>query len=367
MPKQERAGLHERVAAWLEASPGAQDETIGHHLGEAYRHRAELGRVGEHERALAAGAAQRLVDAGDAALLRGDSPAGARLLERAASLLQYEETARSELLPALGAALFEAGRLSDAARILDEAIALAPEARLRARAQVERELVRLEAETSGGTAHASRVLEAVTPVLETAGDDYGQSRVWLLRGQLAWNAGRVEDADAAWHEATESARRAGNQRGLFEVIGWRALADVLGPTPVDTAIRRCDEFRLLVRGSPIATASTINPLALLHAMKGEFEIADPLLKQAREILQELGGLSSGVSHLEAWVRLLAGQPAVAEERLQADVQTLSSMSGAGVLATTTPCSRRPSTPKGACTRPANCAKGPTIWRRRTTR
>jgi DNA-binding SARP family transcriptional activator len=335
MPKQQRAGLHERVAHWLEEQPGAPNETIGHHLGEAYRNLAEIGRVGEPEQALAAAAAKRLTAAADAALLRGDAPAGARLLERAESLLESDDAARSELLPALGASLFEAGRMTDATRVLDEAIARAPDPRLKARAQVERELVRLETEPSAGSENARRVIAAVTPVFEREGDEYGQSRVWLLRGQLAWNAGRVESADGAWHEATESARRAGDRRGLFEVIGWRALAAVLGPTPVDEAIRRCEEFRELVRASPFATAATVNPLAFLHAMKGEFDVADQLLTQAGAILQELGGLSSGVSHLEAWVRLLAGQPALAEAPLRAGAETLSSMSGAGVLATTT--------------------------------
>jgi ATP/maltotriose-dependent transcriptional regulator MalT len=225
--------------------------------------------------------------------------------------------------------------MTDATRVLDEAIAEASDPRLRARAQVERELVRLETETSVGTGQARRVTDAVMPVLEREADEHGQSRAWLLRGQLAWNLGRAESADEAWREAAESARRAGDQRQLFEVIGWRALAAVLGPAPVDEAIRRCEEFRALVGASPFATASTLNPLALLHAMKGEFEIAEGLLAQASEMLHELGGLGSSVSHLEAWARLLAGQPALAEQSLRADVETLSAMSEGGALATTT--------------------------------
>jgi DNA-binding SARP family transcriptional activator len=335
MPKQQRAELHERVADWLEASPGAQDETIGHHLGEAYRHRTELGRAGEHERGLAAAAAQRLAAAADAALLRGDAPAGARLLERAESLLESDDAARSELLPALGAALFEAGRMADATRVLDEAIARAQEPRLRARAQIERELVRLDTETGAGTEGARRVTDAVLPVLERDRDAYGQSRGWLLRGRLAWDAGCVSNADEAWRAAAQHAGRATDQRELFAVIGWRAIAAVLGPTPVDEAIRRCERFRALVHASPFATASTLNPLALLHAMKGEFEIAERILKQAGEVLENLGGLSSGYSHLEAWVRLLASQPEMAEGLLRADVETLSSMSEGSALATTT--------------------------------
>ncbi|MDQ5834897.1 MAG: adenylate/guanylate cyclase domain-containing protein, partial [Actinomycetota bacterium] len=304
-------------------------------LSEAYRHLCELGPVGERERSLAAAAAEWLAAAGGAALLRGDPPAGARLLERAVSLLEFDDAARGELLPELGASLFDAGRMEDATRVLDEAIARAPEQRLEARAQVERELVRLETEPSVGTEDARRVTDAVLPLLERENDDYGQCRVWLLRGQLAWNAGRVLTADEAWSEAAESARRAGDLRALYEVIGWRATAAVLGPTPVDEAIRRCEEFRELVHESQFTTAATINALALLHAMKGESEIAGHLLEEASEILHELGSLSAGWSHLVALVRLLAGQPALAEAPLRADIQTLSSVSGGSALATTT--------------------------------
>jgi len=341
LPKQRRAELHEQVAHWLQAARGvadesvAENETLGYHLGEAYLYRAELGPVGEREQALAKEAAGLLAEAADAALLRGDPHAGAHLLERAASLLESDPAACGELLPALGAALFEAGRMSDAARVLDEAIARAPDPRLRARAQVGRELVRLETETSVGMDQARSVIDAVMPLLEDEGDDYGLSRVWLLRGRLAWELGHVADADVAWCESAESLGRAGRRRELFEVIGWRGLAAVLGPTPVDEAIARCEEFRELVRPSPIATASTLNPLAVLHAMKGEFDVAEELLREAGEMLYELGGIGSGVSHLEAWVRLLAGEPGLAETQLRADVETLSSMNADDALATTT--------------------------------
>jgi DNA-binding SARP family transcriptional activator len=335
LPKQRRAELHEQVAEWLQARPGAEDETLGHHLGEAYRCRAELGVVGERERALARAAADRLSAAADAALLRGDAPAGARLLERAASLLEGDAAARGELLPTLGEALYEAGRMNDAARVLEEAIERAPELRLRVRAQVERELLRLETETTVGTEQAQSVLDDVMPLLESEGDDYGRCRVWMLHAQLAWHAGHVRSADEAWREAAESARRADSTRDFFDVIGWRAFAAALGPTPVDEAIRRCEEFRELVRASPIATASTLNPLAVLHAMKGEFEIAERFLEQGTDLLRELRGVGSGFFHLGAWLRLLAGKPALAEARLRADLETLSSMHAGGALATST--------------------------------
>jgi hypothetical protein len=76
--------------------------------------------------------------------------------------------------------------------------------------------------------------------------------VWSLRAQAAWLAGHVGEAEAAWREAGECARQAGEERELFESMGWRATAAVVGPTPVDDAIRRCEEFRARVAASPVA-------------------------------------------------------------------------------------------------------------------
>ena len=135
LPKQQRAELHERLARWMESRPSAADETVGYHLAEAHRYRTELGESGGHVQALAWAAAERLAAAADTTLLRGDHAAGARLLERVATLLEGDDAARGELLPVLGAALFEAGRMADATRVLDGAIAAAPEPRLLARAR----------------------------------------------------------------------------------------------------------------------------------------------------------------------------------------------------------------------------------------
>jgi DNA-binding SARP family transcriptional activator len=316
LPKQRRAQLHEHVARWHAAQPAPDDATVGHHLAEAYGYGAELGAA---DHALAGEAAERLAAAADAALLRSDAATGARLLERAAALLDWYPEARAELLPALGAALFEA-RMIGAVRVLDEAVAAAPGTRLRARAQVERELVRLEIEPSAGTAPALAVADTALEAL--ADDDYGQCRLWFLRGRIAWDAGTAAAADAAWERAVACAGQAGARREQFEFIGWRALMAALGPIPAHEAIPRCRAFGEVVADSPLATASVLNPLALLHATQGDFETADRLLGEAGAILRELGGRTAGVSHLEAAVRLLAGQPELAEAALRRDLEQL---------------------------------------------
>jgi hypothetical protein len=267
-------------------------------------------------------------------MARGDPFAASTLLERAISLAD-DDVVRGGLLPALGSSLFEAGRMTDATRVLDDAIARAPEERLQAQAQIEREFVRLEVETSAGVEQARRVSDAVFPVLKHAGDDYGEYRLWLLRAQVAWLTGHVHRADLAWCRAADCARRAGRERELFYVLGWRAIAAVLGPTPVDEAIARCEEFRERVAPSRFAVAWMSNALAVLHAMKGEFVLAERFVHDANETLDQLGGLSSSVSHQEALVRLLAGQPALAEVPLRAGIDRLTPMGGGGLLATTT--------------------------------
>ena len=44
--------------------------------------------------------------------------------------------------------------------------------------------------------------------------------------------GQVAKADEAWRRGAELARRAGDERELFEILAWRASAAPIGPTPV---------------------------------------------------------------------------------------------------------------------------------------
>src|SRR5204862_7047514 len=113
--------------------------------------RRELGESTEATAQLAARASAHLGAAGVRAAQRDDPSAASTLLERAAALVEPDDAARGPLLPALGASLFEAGRLTDAIGVLDQAIARATEPRWKARAAIEREFVRLEAQARVGT------------------------------------------------------------------------------------------------------------------------------------------------------------------------------------------------------------------------
>ena len=163
MPKRVRADLHERVAGWLKTRSHVRDETLGYHLEQAFGLRREIGATAERDRALAAEAVDRLSTAARAALVRGDAAAGARLLERAAALLDQDDPARTELLCALGSALIEAGRLEEAGPLLTAAIERAElegDARLESRARVDQQHLRLHEGTIGGHDEARAVVLA---------------------------------------------------------------------------------------------------------------------------------------------------------------------------------------------------------------
>jgi DNA-binding SARP family transcriptional activator/tetratricopeptide (TPR) repeat protein len=337
MPKQSRAELHEKMANQLKATASPQAEVVGYHLERAYRFSAELAPVGGRERALATQAAEWLDMAARAAFLRGDPSGGAGLLERAVSLFAPDDPRRSALLPHLGRALFEAGRLRDAERVLDDAIQHAraegvPE--LTALASVERQRVLIQQGCAWSVDEAEHVADTAIEVLDASGDALGQCRAWCLRAIVKWILGRLSDADQAWTQAAEHAQRAGNTRELFEILCWRASAAAWGPTPVDAAIQTCNQIRDQVASSPVALASALHPLAVLHAMKGDFAPARALIREADAILNDLGRLESTVSHHEATVELLAGEPGTAESKLLIGYHKLSAMGERSLLATT---------------------------------
>ncbi|HWT23783.1 MAG TPA: BTAD domain-containing putative transcriptional regulator, partial [Solirubrobacteraceae bacterium] len=309
LSKQRRAELHEHVARWLADRPDALDELIGHHLERACGYRSELGQTPE----LAGEAARRLAAGAQAALTRGDIPAGADLLERAVAL-----SPEPALLAALGSALFEAGRLEDAERVLADA-----------GDEVGLEVLRLHL---GGT--VARAREAADRALKTCADDRGLCRAWRLQAWIAWTESRAADADEAWGHALEHAR---DPRERFQILGWRASAAAFGPLPVPEAIARCRAIRDEVRESAVAHAVAARPLALLHALAGDATTARRLIEESSAALAELGRMHSAVSHHEAIVHMLAGDPAAAEHHLRRGMARLEQMGERALLATTAAC------------------------------
>jgi DNA-binding SARP family transcriptional activator len=248
VPKQVRGELHERIARRLTG-----DATVGYHLEQSYRHATAVRAPGPAERDIAVEAAQRLGRAARASLVGGDLAAGCGLLERATALLEPGDAPRAALLPSLGVALFESGRLADAERVLANAAAEAKAAgdgHLAARAAVEQELLRLHCTEGPDTQSARQVAIASTRALRAHRDELGQCRAWRLLAWVEWIESQASRADRAWNRAAEHARLAGDDRELFEILGWQASAAAFGPLHVDEAITRCNTIRKRVAASP---------------------------------------------------------------------------------------------------------------------
>jgi predicted ATPase/class 3 adenylate cyclase len=334
LPKATRSELHERLAAWLEQAarqrPGEQEEVIGYHLEQAYRYRADLGPVGARERAIGAEAARRLDSSGRRALARSDLPAAIKLLERAAALLSHNDRARAELLPCLGAALTEAGRLSEADRVLETAVRCARvhgDERLEAHAVVEQLFLRVQVDTEQAITDARALGERLRVIFEDNRDDRGLCKVWRLRALVHWLEGRCGSADAAWARAAEHARAAGDDRERAEILSWVASSAFVGPIPVEQGIRRCEAIREEVQADRRSAAATLYPLAGLYAMIGHFDAARELLDLACRTLEDLGfvTLNSSFTEWVGFVEILAGDLARAEERLRFGLGRLEEM------------------------------------------
>ena len=334
LPKETRSELHERLATWLEQPAdqgfGEQEEVVGYHLEQAYRYRAELGRVGVRERAIGAKAARRLDSSGRRALARSDLPAAIKLLERAEALLSGDDCARAELLPSLGAALTEAGRLAEADRVLEAAVDCArvnDDERLEAHAVVEQLFLRIQVDTEKAITTARALGERLRVTFEDNEDARGLCKVWRLRALVHWLEGQCLAADAAWGEAAEHARKAGDDRERADILAWVASSTFIGPTPVGQAIRRCEAIREQVRQDRRSTAATLYPLAGLYAMIGRFDSAREGLDLACRTLEDLGFITatSSFALFDGYVELLAGDLVRAEERLKLGLSRLEEM------------------------------------------
>ena len=341
----ERAQLHERLVDWADGTGLLKESTVeaqelaGYHLERAFRYRAELGRLDDHAVRLGRRAAERLAPAGRRALARGDMPAAASLLSRAAGALPEADSEVPALLLLAGEAQMEAGLFDASLGSLGAAERLAGDRRDSCTATAARlERVRLEYTTGarqdddGVAAEADRGLAECGP----AGDHAGQARAWRLRAYVELTRSQWGAAEAAALEMVASARRAGDDMMAARVIPALAAFSLCGPTPVVNAIARCEALLADVAGDRRAEALIGRSIAHMTAMRGDFAAAREGYRGARTALAELGWrLDAALVSLDSGpVEMLAGDDSAAEAELRADFEALWAMGERNYVATT---------------------------------
>jgi len=347
--KRTRTRLHERFAAWFTGTVGSRlaeyEEIIGYHLEQSFRYRAELGPVDDDGRRLGAEASRHLSSAGRRALARGDMPAAATLLQRAAALLGENDPARALLLLDAGEATVDIGELEQAESVLAEAVerALSADDTGTARASALA-LLQLRYTTDAHAVQESigrqesmvELVELEIPELEAMGHDRALVRAFRLLAAVYGTGGRFAAAAAAAERAIRHATAAGDQVTARRFLGTLAISALYGSMPVAEAIATCEEVLARAQDDRKARALTELCIGHLEAMRGDFERARLLYRRSRASLEEFGYLLlAALTSLDSSViELLAGDLAAAESELRTDYRRLEEMGERNYISTT---------------------------------
>jgi class 3 adenylate cyclase/tetratricopeptide (TPR) repeat protein len=337
IPKETRAGLHERFANWLGASASPYEEITAYHLEQAYRLLADLGPADRRLDALRVRARDCLWNAGERALVRGNASAASSLLERARQLAGRDPDAFGLALP-LSEALTMTGRLAQAERLLASAI---DEARDVGNKHVEW-LARVDATWLRGqlrpdqwdSDEARQTAEEAIAVFSDLRDQRALARAWRLRSDVDWTAARYDAARRAAERAREHARRSGDRHQEAIYLGLVASTIYFGTTPAGDAIPEIEGLLEEVSDRTVE-ASMLLKLAGLHAMKGRFDMARSLYEQSKAMRTEMGQEYevAGSSMFAEEVGLLAGDLDWAEQELRAGYESLERMGEKGARST----------------------------------
>jgi class 3 adenylate cyclase len=339
MPKEQRADLHERFAAWLEQTAGDRlpeyEEILAYHLEQAYRYRVELGPPDERARALARAAAARLLSSADRAHERGDYATAQSLLERCAEF--SEGATRAHALTVLASALSELNDFPAAMEAATQAVEAAESAGDEQHA-LRAELVRIDArahvDPSYQSAKTRQDAERVLRRLEEIGDEDGVFRALLAVGRLDFYEGHCMKSLAVSQRLSERARDKSYRDRIAVAEGFGSAA-FFGPLSVDDSLELVERALELVSGSIVDDAAFGSVRAGLFAMQGLADDARAEMARARDLWAELGDPSiMTITFLATGnMEMILGSPERAERGYREGVELLDRLGETGFNST----------------------------------
>jgi len=300
LPKAERAELHEHFADWLELTAGDRiadlDEIMGYHLDQARSYRLALGPEDGHTRTLSLRAGRRLAAAGRRAGERDELQPAIRLLSRAAELLVEDVPGRYETLLRLASVAY----LDDYTVVLRaarEAEAIGPAigelATLRAHLWVSS--ARSMTDPTFLLSETRAEAEAAARAFDAAADVDGATDCTLMLMQIELGLARWTEA-ARWARiGIERSEAAGRERQRQDFAGWLANALLWGPTDARQSLETIEGLLGSVTRR-LTRSSLLSSMAVLRAIAGDREGAEPAEVEAAAIRQELGARRSEFRH-----------------------------------------------------------------------
>jgi tetratricopeptide (TPR) repeat protein len=224
----------------------------------------------------------------------------------------------------------EQGLFVEASATLDEAAAAAAgigDARLEARAILNRRNVDMYAGDPNSGANALEATEKAIPIFEAASDRAGLARAYRLLFFVHGTIGRNDEAVAAAEKVIEHAKAAGDARMAARGAQGYATAALSGSLPTSQLIGPCEQLMLDTAGDRKSQAVVAGVLAQLYAMRGDFAKGREYSEQQREKLADLGpSVTAWSTSLDrARVELLAGDAEAAERELRADDAALAAI------------------------------------------
>jgi class 3 adenylate cyclase/tetratricopeptide (TPR) repeat protein len=338
IPKEVRAGLHERFADWLDESESPYEEIVGYHLERAYRYRAELSPIDQALQALGDRASDLLAQAGQHALLRADDAAAVNLLDRARSL-QSDHARRLTLSVRLAEALQSTGKLEQARSLLSDVIEEAGERgdqrsewlALLSYADVSEKVEPHEWMTDRMKETAERAIR----VFEALSDDRGLARAWRLAARSSMHKNHYDEAARQFARALAHARRTGDEREELIALDALLFAMYHGSAHVSEVRRQTERFLARVGESSAPGFRALLTLAALCAMEGAADESRRLFDRGKSIGEEMR-----LDWAPAWtaifaeeVGLLLGDAEFAERELRAGYEFLEAIGERGIRST----------------------------------
>jgi class 3 adenylate cyclase len=339
LPKEQRADLHARFAAWLEGIAGERqleyEEVMAYHLEQAHRYRSELGLTDELTRSLATRAAALLRSSGLRALGRHDPPAATNLLSRAVALLD-DDRERGELLMHLADSALQAGDFARGEALYEEVRAAARHAGddlLEMRAELEWIGWRQVMDPSANESELLRLADRVEARAAELGEKSGAIAAEFARATAYVFRCRWMDDLAAIERARELLDPEEDPRLWLQSTADLCTALRWGPVPAAEAIERIDNADWgSERGDEVARRNWAAPLL---AMLGRFDDARELLAATREYLEQRGlrlAVGGDAQH-RGLVEDLAGDLEAADRAYTEGIEILGPMGETGVLST----------------------------------